>query len=94
MQDLQGEIAANCWGSINHMLLHHTTATNAARDIQDDNMRDVVTNELIVGQIIALLTFLKDLRLIDKAKCDEFTAYLQRNTIFQPDELTRWISSQ
>lgn len=90
MQDLQAKIATNYQESINRMILQRITATNAALAIQDENMRDMITDELIAGQIIALLALLRDLQIIDDNQCSEFTAYLQRRLIFQQGELASW----
>jgi hypothetical protein len=93
-QDLQNRIVGNFQESINHMLLHGATATDATGDIQDEKMRDVVTDELITGQIIALLALMRDLRLLDGAQYDEFTAYLLRALFSQHGELRPWYDPQ
>lgn len=83
VQDLQ-ELATNhIEEAIQHMLLLRTTATHATGIIQDESMRAVVTNELITGQIIALLALLRDNGILGEAQYDEFTTYLQRSLISQ-----------
>jgi predicted metalloenzyme YecM len=76
IQDLQDRISSNFQTAINHMLLHGTTATNATLDIKDEKMRAAVTDMLISGQIMALLTLMRDLQILDKAHHDEFIKYL------------------
>ncbi|HET8842937.1 MAG TPA: hypothetical protein VFN35_15850 [Ktedonobacteraceae bacterium] len=90
MQDLRDKIAVSCHESISRMLLQRTTATDATRDIQDENMRDIVTDELIASQIIALLALLRDLQVVDEEQYKEFVTYLQRHRLFQNGELIAW----
>ncbi len=93
-QDLQDRITDTFHESINHMLLHRATATNATEDIQDEKMRAVVTDELITGQIIALLSLMRDLRLLDGGQYDEFTAYLLRSLASQHGDFITWSNSK
>lgn len=79
MEDLRDRISSDFQSSVNHMLLHRTTATDATLDIKDENVRTVVTDALIAGQIMTLLTLMKDLRLLDDAQHSEFTSYLLRS---------------
>ncbi len=90
MQDLQDRISGNIQESLHHMLLHRTTATNAALEIQDEKVRAVVTNELITGQIIALLALMRDLHILSETQYDEFTTYLQRSLASQYGDFTMW----
>lgn len=76
MQDLQDRAANHSQEAIYHMILHRTTATNATLEIPDEKMRSIVTNELLTGQIIALLALMRDLRIIDEKQFEEFTTYL------------------
>lgn len=78
MQDLQDRVSSNFQEAIHAMLLHRTTAVNATVDIQNERMRTVVTNELITGQIIALLAFMKDLQILDEGQYGEFATYLRQ----------------
>jgi hypothetical protein len=89
-QDLQDRLTDNFHESINHMLLHRATVTNATVDIQDEKMRAIVTSELITGQIIALLSLMRDLRLLDGAQYDEFTTYLLHSLVSQHGEFITW----
>jgi hypothetical protein len=84
IEDLQDRISSNFQDSIGHMLVHRTTVAKATLEIKDENMRAVVTNMLITGQIIALLTLMKDLRILDEAQYDEFTTYLLHSLASQP----------
>jgi hypothetical protein len=83
IEDLQDRISSNFQESINHMLVHHTSATDATSDIKDEKVREAVADALINGQIISLLALMKDLQLLDTAQYDEFTAYLQQALIAQ-----------
>lgn len=80
MQDVQARVSNHVEEAVQRMLLYHTTATHTTVTIQDEYMRAVVTNELITGQIIALLALLRDEGILDKAQYDEFTAYLRRSS--------------
>jgi hypothetical protein len=94
IQDLENRIVGNFQESINHMILHRTTAVNATVDIKDEKMRAVVINALICGQIIALLTLMRDLRILDSSQYDEFTTYLQRSLTSQHGEFSLWSDPQ
>ncbi|GER92104.1 hypothetical protein KDW_62660 [Dictyobacter vulcani] len=94
VQDLQERISSNLEDSMNHMLLHRTTASDATLEIQDDKVREVVTNELITDQLIALLSLMRDLRMLDKEQYDEFTDYLQRALAAQHHVVTNWKTSR
>lgn len=83
MQDVQKRVSNHIEETVQHMLLQRTTATDAAGVIQDESMRAVVTNELITGQIIALLALLRDEGILDNVQYNEFTAYLRRSLISQ-----------
>ncbi len=66
------------------MLVHRTTVTNATLNIQDEKMRAVVKNMLITGQMIALLTLMKEMGILDETQYDEFTAYLRHSLTNHP----------
>lgn len=83
MQDVQQRVSGHIEESIQQMLLQRITATHAAEAIQDESLRAAVTNELITGQIIALLALLKESGIIDKTQYAELTAYLRRSLISQ-----------
>lgn len=83
MQDVQESVSNHIEETVQQMLLHRTTVTYAAGVIEDKRMRAVVTNELITGQIIALLALLRDEGILDNVQYDEFTAYLRRSLISQ-----------
>ena len=76
IEDLQDRISSNFQDAVGHMLVHRTTVVKATLDIKDEKMRAVVTDMLITGQIIALLTLMRELRMLDEAQYDEFTTYL------------------
>jgi len=84
MQDLQDRVSNNILDTINHMLVHRTTVTNATLNIQDEKMRAVVKNLLITGQMIALLTLMKEMGILDGTQYDEFTAYLRHSLTDHP----------
>ncbi|GCE20766.1 hypothetical protein [Dictyobacter kobayashii] len=90
VQDLQNRITSNLQDSMNHMLRYHTTATAATLNIEDEKVRTVVTNELITDQLIALLTLMKKLHMINKEQHDEFTDYLLRALAAQHSDITNW----
>lgn len=94
VQDLQDRVSCNFQESMNHMLLYRTTATDATLAIEDEKVRAVVTNELITDQLIALLTLMKDLRMLDKEQYNEFIAYLLRALASQHSEVTTWNNSR
>ena len=78
IEDLQDRISSSFQETISHMLWHGTTVADATLNIKDEKMRTVVTNMLMTGQIIALLTLMRDLRLLGKAQYEELTTYLRR----------------
>lgn len=88
IQELQDRITGNFQESIGRMLLYHTTAGNATADIKDEKVRMVVTNVLIAGQIISLLTLMRDMRLLDEGQCNEFITYLLSALTAQHGEIT------
>lgn len=90
MQDLQDRISGNIQESLHYMLLHRTTVTNATLEIQDETVRAVVTNELITGQIIALLALMRDLHILNATQYDEFATYLQRSLASHYGDVTMW----
>jgi hypothetical protein len=73
--------------AIERMLLDRTTATYATTAIQNESMRAVVTSELITGQIIALLTLLKEGGILDDTQYNEFAAYLRQALASQYNEI-------
>lgn len=84
MQDLQDRLSNNILNTIDHMLVHRTTVTNATLNIQDEKMRVVVKNTLITGQMIALLTLMKEMGILDEMQYDEFTTYLMHSLTYLP----------
>ena len=84
MQDLQDRVSNNILDTINYMLVHRTTVTNATLNIQDEKMRAVVKNALITGQMIALLTLMKEMGILDETQYNEFTAYLMHSLTNHP----------
>ena len=81
LHDLQDRIYSQMQEAHYHQLLHRTTISNATSHIQDEKMRAVVTDMLITEQMIALLTLLKDLHLLNNEQYDEFTSYLWRSLV-------------
>ncbi len=75
MQDLQDRVSNNILDTINYMLVHRTTVTNA---------RAVVKNTLITGQMIALLALMKEMGILDETQYNEFTAYLMHSLTNHP----------
>jgi len=84
MQNLQDRLSNHFLDTLAHMLVHHTTATKATLHIQDEKVRAVVKNTLITDQIIALITLMKEMGILDEAQYDEFTAYLIHSLTYQP----------
>jgi hypothetical protein len=76
IQDLQDRLSNHFLDTIGHMLVHRTTVSKATLQIQDEQIRAIVKNTLITDQIIALLTLVKDMGILDETQYDEFTAYL------------------
>jgi hypothetical protein len=66
--------------TIFHMLQYRITVTKAASGIQDDKVRGIVTKTLIVGQIIVLLSIMKEMQFLNDAQYNEFTAYLMQSS--------------
>jgi hypothetical protein len=83
MQDVQENVSSHVEDAIQRMLLRRVTAAQATGVIQDESLRVVVTNELMTGQIIALLALLRDGGLLEETQYAEFTAYLQRSLLSQ-----------
>ena len=76
VEDLHSDLSDDFQDTIHTMLEYRTTVTKATSDIEDKKVRTIVTKTLIVGQIIALLTLLKNLRILDQAQYHEFKTYL------------------
>jgi hypothetical protein len=86
IQDLHGKLSNEFQDTLCHMLQYHTTVTKATSDIKDESMRSIVSKTLIVGQIITLLTLMKNMRIVNEAQHSEFTTYLMRSLSFQPHD--------
>ncbi len=84
IQDLQDRVSNDFLDTISHMLVHRTTVAKATLNIRDEKVRAVVKNTLITGQMIALLTLMQDMGILDETQYDEFTAYLMRSLTYQP----------
>lgn len=76
MEEWQSRLNSSFEDTIYHMIRQRTTVTQATLDIRDEKERFVIMKMLIVGQIITLLTLIKDLQIINEAQYNEFTAYL------------------
>lgn len=81
LQAMREKVSNQIEEAIHRMLLNRTTATRATTAIPDESLRAVVTGELITGQIIALLTLLKEGGLLDETQYGEFTAYLRQTLV-------------
>jgi hypothetical protein len=64
--------------------VHRTTVAKASLNIEDEKVRALIKNTLITGQMIALLTLMKDMGILDEAQYDEFRAYLMHALTYQP----------
>lgn len=84
IQDLQDRLSNDFLDALGHMLAQRTTVTKATLAIQDEKARAVVRNALITAQMIALLTLMQDMGILDEVQYDEFTAYLMRALTYQP----------
>lgn len=80
VQDLQGRLVSSFQDALCHMIEYRTTVTSATSGIQDENIRAVVTETLIAGQIIALLDVLKDVQILSDAQHHELTAYIMHSS--------------
>lgn len=85
IQDLQDRLSNHFLDTLGHMLLNGTTVSKATLNIQDESERAVVKNTLITGQIIALLTLMKEMGILDETRYDEFRAYLMDALSYEPD---------
>lgn len=81
LQAMHEKVSSHIEEAIERMLLDRTTATHATTVIRDESMRAAVTGELITGQIVALLTLLREGGLLDETQYSEFTAYLRQALI-------------
>ena len=82
IQDLQDRLSSHSLDTIAHMLTHRTTVSEATFNIQDEQMRAAVKHTLITGQIVALLTLMKELGILDESHYDEFRAYLMHSLTY------------
>jgi len=83
LQELQDRFSSHSLDTIAHMLTHRTTVSHATFNIQDEQMRAVVKNTLITGQMVALLTLMKEMGILDESHYDEFRAYLMHSLTYQ-----------
>ena len=79
LRELQDRLSSHSLETIAHMLTHRTTASQATLNIQDENVRTVVKNTLITGQLVALLTLMKEMGILDETHYEEFRAYLMHS---------------
>lgn len=77
-QAMREKVSQYIEDAVQCMLQDRTTATHATTAIQNESMRAVVTSELITGQIIALLTLLKEGGILDDVQYSEFATYLRQ----------------
>ena len=83
IQELQDRLSSHSLDTIAHMLTHRTTVSEATFNIQDEQMRAVVKNTLITSQIVALLTLMKELGILDETHYEEFRDYLMHSLTSQ-----------
>ena len=83
VHDLHGKLSNEFQDTLCHMLQYHTTVTKATSEIEDEKMRSIVAKTLIVGQIITLLTVLKNVHILSEAQHHEFTVYLMQSLTVQ-----------
>jgi hypothetical protein len=83
IQDLQDRLSSDFQKTLGHMLVYRTTVSNASSHIQDEKVRAVVKNTLITGQMISLLTLMKEMGILDETQYDEFTAYLIQSLTYR-----------
>src|SRR5947209_12542171 len=76
MVEWQSKLNNSFENTIYHMIKQRTTVTQATQEIQDEKVRAIVTRMLIVGQVMTLLTLIKEMQIINEAQYNEFTAYL------------------
>ena len=86
IQDLQDRLSNHFLDAIAHMLTHRTTVSKATLNIEDENMRAVVKNTLITGQMMALFTLMKEMGILDETHYEEFRAYLMHSLMYQPGD--------
>ena len=83
IQDLHGKLSNEFQDTLCHMLQYPTTVTKATSAIEDESLRSIVSKTLIVGQIIALLTLMKSMSILNEAQHNEFTTYLMHSLSFR-----------
>ena len=66
LQDLQDRLSNDFLDALGHMLAHRTTVAKASLTIQDEKVRAVVRNTLVTAQMIALLTLMQDMGILDE----------------------------
>src|SRR6266566_9782908 len=84
IQELRSRLLDGFQDTIFHMIGYRTTVTEASSGIQDEKMRTVVTETLIVGQITVLLSMMKNMQFINDAQYNEFVDYLNHSSAYQP----------
>jgi hypothetical protein len=83
IQDLQDRLSSDFQKTLSHILVHRTTVAKASLNIQDEKVRAIVKNTLITGQMITLLTLIKEMGILDETQYDEFAAYLMQSLTYQ-----------
>ena len=83
IQDLQDRLSSDFQNTLSHMLVHRTTVAKASSNIQDEKVRAIVKNTLITGQMITLLTLIKEMGILNETQYDEFAAYLMQSLTYQ-----------
>jgi hypothetical protein len=86
IQDLQGRLSNSFQDTIYQMLVHRATVSRATADIPNDKERTLISRTLIVGQIIALLTLMKEMQIINETQHNEFKVYLMHTLSDYPYE--------
>jgi hypothetical protein len=88
LQELRDRLSDGLQETLWRMIQDRTTATQAASSIQEDHMRAIVTQTIIVGQMIVLLLMMKEMGIIYQEQYDEFVAYLRCSLVCQPHKKT------
>jgi hypothetical protein len=87
MEEWQSRLNSSFENTIYYMLRQRTTVTQATQDIADQRMQAIITRILLVGQIITLLTLIKEMQIINEAQYNELTDYLGHSLVLELHDL-------
>ena len=76
MVEWQNKLNSSFEDTIYHMIKQRMTVTEATQGIRDETVQAIVTRMLIVGQMMTLLTLIKEMQIINEAQYNELTVYL------------------